>query len=174
MEDQLLVLLILGVYVPSFVGLLWVLKRPQTGKKRVQEISTDSVSEMFKTSSSGYKDIVKVKDNQIRSLAAKLNLVTKEEEDQDQGNLLDQEPTWEDIKGFAKAEGINPLYLEIPMIKKEVKKLIKGMSIQEIQENVGEIKKLAESKGFKFGPKTDDKSKDAVDQLFEQDPKSFA
>ena len=173
MEDQILVLLILGVYVPSFVGLLWVLKRPQTGKKRVQEQSSDSVSEMFDTSSRGYKDIVKVKDNQIRSLAAKLKL-TEESEGQDQGSLLDQEPSWDDIKALSKTQGINPLLLEIPMVKKEVKKLIRGMSIQEIAENVGEFKKLAERYGFKFDAKADDKSKDAVDKLFEQDPNSFA
>lgn len=173
MEDQVLVMLILGVYIPSFVGLLWVLRRPKTGKKKVQELSSDSVAEMFDTSSKGYKDIVKVKDNQIQSLTAKLRRAN-EEENQDQENLLDQEPSWEDIKAIAKTQGINPLLLEIPMVKKEVKKLIRGMSIQEIAENVGEVKKLGERYGFKFGTKEGDKSKDAVDSLFEQDPNSFA
>jgi len=173
LEEQTLVLLILGIYVPSFVGLLWVLKRPKSTKKKVQDTSNDSVSEMFDTSSKGYKDIVKVKDNQIRSLTAKLNLV-KGEEDQDQGNLLDQEPSWEDIKAYVKTQGINPLYLEIPLVKKEVKKLIRGMTISEIQENVVELKQLAESKGLKLGTKTDDKTKDPVAELLKQNPDAFS
>lgn len=172
MEDQTLVLLILGVYIPSFIGLLWVLKRPKTGKKRAVDASGDTVSEMFDTTSRGYKEIIKIKDNQNRSLAAKLKLETQED-DADQGNLLDQEPTWEDVKAFAKAQGINPLYLEIPMVKKEVKKLIKGMTIQEIQENVVELKKLAESKGIKLGTATDDKSKDPVAEFLKQNPEAF-
>lgn len=168
-----MVLLILGVYIPSFIGLIWVLKRPKTGKKRSVDTSGDTVSEMFDTTSKGYKEIIKVKDNQVRSLSAKLKLEQEEETGQDQGSVLDQEPTWEDIKAMAKAEGINPLYLEIPMIKKEVKKLIRGMTIEEIAENVGELKKLAESKGFKFGTKTDGKTEDPVAQLLKQDPTAF-
>lgn len=172
MEDLPLIILILGVYIPSFIGALWVLKRPKTGKKRAVDTSGDTVSEMFDTTSRGYKEIIKVKDNQVRSLASKLKL-NQDEETVDQQGLLDQEPTWEDVKAFAKAEGINPLYLEIPMVKKEVKKLIKGMSIQEIQENVGELKKLAESKGFKFGTKTDGSTEDPVAQLLKQNPDAF-
>jgi len=168
MEDLTLVLLILGV--PSFVGVMWKLNGPKTGKKKAVESSGDSVSEMFETNSRGYKDIIKVKDNQIRSLSAKLNL--EKEDSADQG-LLDQVPTWEDIKAIAKTEGINPLYLEIPMVKKEVKKLIAGMSIEEITENVGELKKLAESKGFKLGTKKDGTSEDPVDQLLKQNPTAF-
>jgi len=172
MEENLLVLLILGIYFPSFFGVMYMLKRPKTGKQKVIKESSDTVSDMFDTSSRGYKDIIKVKDNQIRSLSAKLNLDKQESGDQDQG-LLDQVPTWEDIKAIAKAEGIKPLYLEIPMVKKEIKKLIAGMSIEEIQENVGELKKLAESKGFKFGDKKRD-NEDAVDELLKQNPNAFS
>jgi len=170
MEDLTLVLLILGVYVPSFIGVMWKLNGPKQGKKKVVETSSDSVGEMFDTSSRGYKDIIKVKDNQIRSLSQKLNL---EKQDSDDQGLLDTVPTWEDIKGIAKTQGINPIYLEIPMVKKQIKKLIAGMSIQEIQENVGELKKLAESKGFKFGATSGQSSEDAVDQLLKQNPNAF-
>jgi len=171
MEDLTLVLLILGVYIPSFVGVMWKLKGPKTGKSKVIQQSSDTVSDMFDTSSRGFKDIIKVKDNQIRSLSAKLNLEKPDSEDQ---GLLDQEPAWEDVKAMAKAEGINPLYLEIPMVKKEVKKLIKGMTSEEILENVSELKKLAESKGFKFGNKKDGTSEDPVAQLLERDPSAFS
>jgi len=171
MEENLLVLLILGIYFPSFFGVMYMLKRPKTGKPKVVQQSSDTVSDMFDTSSRGYKDIIKVKDNQIRSLSAKLNLGKEESEDQ---GFLDQVPTWEDVKAIAKTEGINPLYLEIPMVKKEVKKLIAGMSIEEITQNVGELKKLAESKGFKFGTKSDGKTQDPVDQLLKQNPDSFS
>jgi len=147
-----------------------MLKRPKTGKPKLIQQSSDTVSDMFDTSSRGFKDIIKVKDNQIRSLSAKLNL--EKEDSADQG-ILDQVPTWEDIKALAKTEGINPLYLEIPMVKKEVKKLIKDMTIEEIAENVGELKKLAESKGFKFGAKKDGQTEDPVAQFLEQNPNSF-
>jgi len=170
MEDLTLVLLILGVYIPSFVGVMLAIKRPKTGKPKLIQQSSDTVSDMFDTSSRGFKDIIKVKDNQIRSLSAKLNLEKESSEDQ---GLLDTVPTWEDIKAIAKTQGLNPLYLEIPMIKKEVKKLISGMSIQEIQENVGDLKKLAESKGFKFGTKSDGTSEDPVAQLLKQNPDAF-
>jgi len=162
--------MILGIYFPSLVAVMWMLKRPKQGKKKAIETSGDTVAEMFTTSKDGYKDIIKVKDNQIRSLSAKLNL--EKEDSADQG-LLDEVPTWEDIKAIAKAEGINQLYLEIPMVKKEVKKLIAGMSIGEIKENVGELKKLAESKGFKLGTKKDGTSEDPVAKLLEQNPNAF-
>jgi len=170
MQETTLVLLILGVYFPSLFAVMWMLKRPKTGKKKSVETSGDTVSEMFDTSSRGYKDIIKVKDNQIRSLSAKLNL--EKEDGPDQG-LLDQLPSWEDVKALAKTEGINPLYLEVPMIKKEVKKLIAGMSIGEIAENVGDLKKLAESKGFKFGIKKDGTAEDPVADLLKQNPDAF-
>jgi len=170
MEENTLVLLILGIYFPSLFAVIWMLKRPKTGKKKSVETSGDTVSEMFDTSSRGYKDIIKVKDNQIRSLSAKLNLDKQDSEDQ---GLLDQVPSWEDIKALVKAEGVNPLYLEVPMFKKEIKKLIAGMTIGEIRENVSEIKKLAESKGFKFGDKKDGTSEDPVAKLLEQNPDAF-
>jgi len=170
MEENTLVLLILGIYFPSLFAVMWGLKRPKTGKQKIIKESSDTVSEMFDTSSRGYKDIIKVKDNVIRSLQAKLNLEKQDGEDQ---GLLDQEPTWEDVKALAKTEGINPLYLEVPMFKKEIKKLIKGMTIGEISENVAEIKKLAESKGFKLGTKKDGTSEDPVAKLLEQNPDAF-
>jgi len=165
-----LILLILGIYLPSLFGVLYMLKRPKMGKKKAVDTSGDSVSDMFDTSSRGYKDIIKVKDNQIRSLSAKLSLEKEDSEDQ---GFLNQVPSWEDIKAIAKTEGINSLYLEIPMVKKEIKKLIAGMSIEEIQQNVGELKKLAESKGFKLGDKKDGKTQDTVAELLKQSPESF-
>jgi len=155
MEDLTLVLLVLGIYIPSFVGVMLAIKRPNTGKKKVQESSSDSVGEMFDTSSRGYKDIIKVKDNQIRSLAAKLKLNEDEEEEE---SIMDHVPTWEEVKALAETQGLNPLILEMPIIKPQVKKLIKGMSIEEISKNVNEIKKLLGGKGFKFGNKEGDKS----------------
>jgi len=155
LQENLLVFLILTVYMTTFAGVMWAIKRPKQGKKKVQESSSDSVGEMFDTSSRGYKDIIKVKDNQIRSLTAKLNLNT---EPDDMG-IMYQVPEWEDVKSIAKTQGINPLLLEIPMVKKEVKKLIKGMTLDEITKNVGEFKTLAAKYGFKLGDKTGDKSK---------------
>ena len=150
---------------------MWTLKRPKSGKKKVQDESSDSVGEMFKTSSTGYKDIIKVKDNQIRSLSAKLSQFNDESE-QDE-SLLEHVPTWEEVKQLAKTQGINPLMLEMPFIKKEVKKLIRGMSIQEITQNVDELKKLAADKGFKLGDKKTDESKDPVDEYLKQNPSAF-
>jgi len=170
MEENTLIFLILGIYLPSLFAVLYMLKRPKMGKKKAIETSGDTVAEMFTTSKDGYKDIIKVKDNQIRSLTAKLNLDKQEGEDQ---GLLEQLPSWEDVKALAKTEGINPLYLEVPMIKKEVKKLIKDMTIGEIAENVSDLKKLAESKGFKFGIKKDGTSEDPVAELLKQSPEAF-
>jgi len=157
MEDLTIILLVLGIYIPTIVGVMLVLKRPNSGKKKVISESSDSVGEMFKTSSTGYKDIIKVKDNQIRSLTQKLNLAT-EDSDQDE-SIMEHVPTWDEVKQLAQTQGLNPLILEMPFVKPHVKKLIRGMSIQEITENVAQIKKFASDKGFKFGDKTGDKSK---------------
>jgi len=155
MEDLTLVLLVLGIYIPSFVGVMLAIKRPKLGKKKLIESSSDTVGDMFDTSSRGYKDIIKVKDNQIRSLTAKLNLSTEENESE---SIMDHVPSWEEVKQLAGTQGLNPLILEMPFIKGEVKKLIKGMSIEEITENVAQIKKLTGGKGFKFGDTKPDKS----------------
>jgi len=98
---------------------------------------------------------MKVKDNQIRSLTQKLNLSKEENEEE---SIMDHVPTWDEVKALAETQGLNPLILEMPFIKTEVKKLIKGMSIEEISNNVAEIKKLMGGKGFKLGNKEGDKS----------------
>jgi len=157
MEDLTIILLVLGIYIPTIVGVMLVIKRPNTGKKKVISESSDSVGEMFKTSSTGYKDIIKVKDNQIRSLTQKLNLATEDTGEED-STIMQHVPSWDEVKQLAKTQGINPLMLEMPFIKKQVKKLISGMTIEEITENVAEIKKFAGDKGFKFGDKKTDKS----------------
>jgi len=171
MEDITLILLVLGIYVPTFVGVMLVIKRPNTGKKKVIESSSDSVGEMFDTSSKGYKDIIKVKDNQIRSLTQKLNIAT-EESDQDD-SILEHVPSWEEVKQLAQTQGLNPLILEMPFIKPHVKKLIRGMSIQEITENVAQIKKFAGDKGFKFGDTKGDQSKTPIIGEVELDTTNF-
>jgi len=105
---------------------------------------------------------MKVKDNQIRSLTQKLNL--SREEDQEE-SIMEHIPSWEEVKSLAETQGINPLVLEMPFIKKEVKKLISGMTIQEITKNVGELKKLMGGKGFKFGNKEGDESKTPIGEI---------
>jgi len=157
MEDITLILLVLGIYVPTFVGVMLVIKRPNTGKKKVVESSSDSVGEMFDTSSRGYKDIIKVKDNQIRSLTQKLNIANEDVPGEE--SIMEHVPSWDEIKQLAATQGLNPLLLELPFIKKQVKALTKGMSIEEITNNVAQIKKLAGDKGFKFGDKKGNESK---------------
>jgi len=171
LSEIAIILLVLGIYIPALVVVIVKLKPSKSSKTKVIDAASGSVSELFDVSNKQTKDILKVKDNVIRSLQQKLNLL-KDEEDQEQqqGTAIQ----WEDVKALAKAKGINPLLLEIPFVKKQAKSFIKDMTMEDLIANVDEFQKLAASKGYKFGNQKGDQSKDTVTKLFEQDPSAFA
>jgi len=171
LSELTIVLLVLGLYIPTLVLVMIKLKPSKSGRNKVENAASSSVSELYEVSNKQTKDILKVKDNLIRSLQQKLHLLRDEEDQEQQAGTAIQ---WDDVKALAKAKGINPLLLEIPFVKKQAKSFIKDMTMEDLIANVDEFQKLAGSKGLKFGDQKGDKSKDAVDELFKQNPSAFA
>jgi len=129
------VLLILGIFIPSFMGVLWQLNRINPSKKstkKAHEAADSSVSELFGVQKEQIEEILKSKTNQIRSLEKKLRL---EEEDNQIETSVDPKDTqvrYEDIQALVKKQYPDKAkYLDIPFIKKEIIKATKGMTLDE-------------------------------------------
>jgi len=142
---------LLGVFLPVFFVVIWQLNRinpSKKGVKRSKDQADSSISELIGVQNTQTKVILDQKNNVIRSLEKKLkNLDGDYEEEEEQGVQFD------DLKGLAKANGINPLILELPFVKKNIIKYTKGMSLNEILESVKEIDKLTGGKILKGGNK---------------------
>jgi len=125
----------------SIIGMVFYgISRLNQGKK-ASKSGSDGVKDMYSVYSEQIKDILKLKDNHIKRLNAEIqNSIGSDDE-------TDQEPAkYEDLKALAKEAGINPLILEMPFIKNNIKKYTKGMSIEEIISTVNELKKFIPNK----------------------------
>jgi len=128
------VILILGVFFGSIIGGLYY-KSTQTGVKKARknnEISIyDNLTQFREVEKGTITDILKQKDNQIKSLNARL----KQLEPQDE--IIDQEKgvSWEEIQIIAKQ--VIPQYSGmIGVMKKQIMEYTKGMTKQEIMQYV--------------------------------------
>jgi len=139
------VLLILGVFLPLlFVG-VWQLNKANTGKKAIRA-GDNSIKNMYEVYNTQVQDVLKVKDNQIKSLSAKLRSYEEEEEptvEKEQVADLIKNP---EIQKLLQQKGINPQLLDNPIISKYIKKYTKGMSIEQVLE-------IAQQLGFLKGNK---------------------
>lgn len=140
------VLLILGVFIPSFFAIIWQLNRINPGKNRPKkgvDAADSSVSELFAVQTEQIKEIVKSKTNQIKSLQRQL--------DQNQG-VTDQETTekgatFEEITELVKAS--YPQYLTLlPLFKGQIMKATGGMSINEIIQYIATLTGKTQGSGF--------------------------
>jgi len=157
--------LILGIFAPTFVGLMWQLNRLNPSKmsqKKASSAADTSVSELFAVQTEQIKEIVKSKNNQIKSYQSQLRQDNEDLEEQNQP----QEVKFEDLKAMAKEAGLNPLLLDMPFIKNNIKKYTKGMSIEEIIQTVTELKKFVGSKGL--GKGTEEELQDPTDIYLKQ------
>jgi len=103
--------------------------------KKAQKSGSDGVKDMYSVYSDQVRDILKLKDNHIKRLNREI------QEEESVSSDTDQEPAkYEDLKALAKEAGINPLLLEMPFVKTQIKKYTKGMSIEEIISTVKELK----------------------------------
>lgn len=129
------VLLILGIFIPSFIGVLWQLNRINPSKKvakRANEAADTSVSELFAVQKGQIEEILKSKTNQIRSLEKKLRLESEESQIETSPDAKDTQVRYEDIQALVKKQYPDKAkFLDIPFVKKEVMKAVKGMTLDE-------------------------------------------
>jgi len=141
------VLLILGVFIPVFIVVIWQLNRLNPIKKAVKA-GDSSIKELYSVHNEQVGDILKLKDKQISSLSAKLRLYEDETEEEEPEPVADLIKSPE-IQNLLKEKGINPTLLQNPIIQKYIKKYTKGMSIEqvlEIAQQLGFLKGNKESK----------------------------
>jgi len=141
--DFLAILAVLGT---AFGMVLYRNKGQNPGKKAIKSGET-GVQEMYGVYTEQVKDIIKLKDNHIKRLNGELQQYSTEPAGSDENNPV----KYDDLKAMAKEYGINPLILEMPFIKNQIKKYTKGMTIEEIISTVKELKKFTGNKGSKPG-----------------------
>ena len=133
MEDLTIILLILGLFIPSFAGVIWYVNRLNPSKnptKKANQAADTSVSELYEVQTNQVKDIIKLKNNEIKSLQSKLRIDQQEEEEID---TKDTEVQYADIKTLVKkAYPQYAKFLDLPFAKKEIMKATKGMTLDEV------------------------------------------
>jgi len=117
--------------------------------KNAKKSGSDGVKDMYAVYSDQVKDILKLKDNHIK----RLNREIQDEYGSNDDETADTPAKYNDLKALAKEAGINPLILEMPFIKNQIKKYTKGMSIEEIISTVQELKGFIGNK--KLGSKVE-------------------
>jgi len=122
--DLLAVIAILASVLGGVFGGISLLKRGQKTTKTAQ----DSISSMYSTYNQQVKDVLQIKDSQIKRLQNKIQQLEPNLEE-DQTNTPIELGALENL---AKERGINPAILKNPMLQKLIKKYTKGMGIEEI------------------------------------------
>jgi len=118
----------------------------------------DSIKTMYETYNTQVKDVLAIKDSQIKRLNAKI---------QSEAPIIDdnspKEPVnFDSLAPILQARGINPNILNNPVITKLIKKYTKGMAIDEILAIVDQFGLL---KG-----NTQSQSGDPVENYFKSNP----
>jgi len=126
MELYDLVFAILSLVMGSGVLIYGLSKRnlAEKGKKTSQ----DSISSMYSTYNQQVKDVLDLKDKQIKRLNNKIQQLEPDTE-QDQTNTPLELGSLEKV---LTERGINPALLKNPLVQKYIKKYTKGMGIEEI------------------------------------------
>jgi len=142
------VFLILGVFIPVFIVVIWQLNRLNPIKKAVKA-GDSSIKELYSVHNEQVSDILKLKDKQISSLSAKLRLYEDETEEEPEpvADLI-KSP---EIQKLLEQRGINPALLDNPLIQKYIKKYTKGMSIEQVLEIANQFGLLKGSKESQTG-----------------------
>jgi len=139
------VFLFLGIFVPVFVGVMWQLNRinpSKTQQKKASGAAESSVSELFAVQTEQIKEIIKSKNNQIKSFQQQLRQDTEEPE---QG--IDKQVTFEQITAFVKQN--YPKYAPmLPFMKKQIMEITKGMTLEQAIEYVKQITGNQEPQGL--------------------------
>jgi len=130
-------LVILGVFMSAIVGGLYYKKTTSPVKKaqKRNEISLfDHLTEYREVEKGTISDILKQKDNQIKSLNARLKQLEPVEEAEPQ-EVSGKSITWEEVQTLVH-EAAPKYAMALPMFKKQIMQQVKGMTMQEVIELV--------------------------------------
>jgi len=131
------VLLILGVFLPVFFVAIWQLNRLNPGKKQpkqAQSSADGSVSELFAVQTEQIKEIIRSKNNQIKSYQQQL----RQDQEENQPESTGKSATFEEISKLVQTT--YPQYAPmLPLFKGQIMKAVKGMSITEIVQYIGTL-----------------------------------
>jgi len=122
--DLLAVIAILGSVLGGVFGGIILIKRGEKGRKTAQ----DSISSMYSTYNQQVKDVLQIKDSQIKRLQNKIQQLEPDIEENPTNSPLELGA----LEKLAQERGINPAILKNPMLQKLIKKYTKGMGIEEI------------------------------------------
>jgi len=145
MEDITLVILVLGSLFGCIISAIYYKKSINPVKKaqKRNEMSLfDNLTDYREVEKSTIADILKQKDNQIKSLNARLKQIEPlDEEDQPKKGV-----SWEEIQTLVKQS--YPQYGKyLPLMKKQIMDMTKGMSLEEILDYVKEFTGNKQSQG---------------------------
>jgi len=147
MEDVYTVILILGTLFGLIGSAIYYKKSTNPVKKaqkRNESSLFDNLTEYREVEKGTILDILKQKDSQIKSLNLRIkNLEPIEEEIED---LSGKKVTWEEIQ--ALVQQVAPKYaLALPVMKKQIMEMTKGMTMQELLEYVKQFTGSQQSQG---------------------------
>jgi len=137
LEDSLIVILILGTFFGALISAIWYKKQQNPVKKsqkRNESSLFDNLTEYREVEKGTILDILKQKDNQIKSLNARIKQFEPiVEEDQQEKGVSFEEIT-------ALVQQAYPKYaMLLPLMKKQIMDITKGMSMDEILTYVKQI-----------------------------------
>jgi len=112
----------------AFFTVMYGLSRQNTAKKG-SKTAQDSISSMYQTYNTQVKDVLEIKDKQIKRLNNKIQQL---EPDLEQESTSNSPLELGALEKLAQERGINPALLKNPVIQKLIKKYTKGMGIEEI------------------------------------------
>jgi len=148
MEDYLLVILILGTFFGTIFSAFMYKKQQNPSKKAQKRNETsifDNLTEYREVEKGTILDILKQKDNQIKSLNARIKQYEPlAEEDQPKQGVTFEEITALVQETYPKYSGL----LLLPGVKKQVMQTTKGMSMQEILQFVKQFTGNQQSEGI--------------------------
>jgi len=122
--DLLAVIAILGSVLGGVFGGIILIKRGEKTRKTAQ----DSISGMYQVYNTQVKDVLQIKDSQIKRLQNKIQQLEPDLEENQTNSPLELGA----LEKLAQERGINPAILKNPMLQKLIKKYTKGMGIEEI------------------------------------------
>jgi len=121
-----LVFALAGLVIGSSV-FFYAISRHNPAKKGTKT-AQDSISSMYETYNTQVKDVLAIKDKQIKSLHNKIQQLEPEIEESTTNSPIELGA----LEKIAQERGINPAILKNPMLQKLIKKYTKGMGIEEI------------------------------------------
>jgi len=137
------VLLILGVFLPVFLAVIWQLNRLNPNKK-AQKAGDSSIKELYSVYNNQVSDVLKIKDKVIASLQAKLRNFEEEEEEEPDNGV--KPVTWDEITALVNTQ--YPQYAKwLPLAKTQIMEATKGMSMKEIIDYVKQFTGNKQSEG---------------------------